>query len=70
MIYDEDVVPDGEWRSVREGFSNAGIPLSNRPSVILFYLCKRTEAAALILTTSPSSNFLHSVCLKTNGATL
>jgi hypothetical protein len=44
MIYDEDVVPDGEWRSVREGFSNAGIPLSNRPSVILFHLCKRPEA--------------------------
>jgi hypothetical protein len=38
MIFDEDVVPDGEWRFIREGFSNTGIQLSNRPSAILFHL--------------------------------
>jgi hypothetical protein len=44
MIYDEDVVPDDEWRLLRDRFSNAGIPLSNRPSAILFHLQKRKEA--------------------------
>lgn len=44
MIFNEDVVPDGEWRMIRDGFSNAGIPLSNRPSAILFHLRKRTAA--------------------------
>lgn len=44
MIFDEDVVPDGEWRLIRDGFSEAGIPLSNRPSAILFHLRKRAAA--------------------------
>ena len=44
MIFDEDVVPDGEWRLIRDGFSEAGIPLNNRPSAILFHLRKRAAA--------------------------
>lgn len=44
MIYDEGTVPDGEWRMLREGFSDAGIPIKNRPSAILFFLRKRSQA--------------------------
>lgn len=44
MIFDEAVVPDSEWRRIRDGFSEAGIPLRNRPSAILFHLRKRPEA--------------------------
>lgn len=44
MIFSEDIVADSEWRVIREGFSNAGIPLSNRPSAIIFRLRKRGEA--------------------------
>jgi hypothetical protein len=44
MIFDNDVVPDGEWRAIREGFSDAGIKLGNLPSVILFHLHKRANA--------------------------
>ena len=43
MILDNDVVPDNEWRLLRDEFSEAGIPLSNRPSAILFRLRKRGE---------------------------
>ena len=44
MIFDNDVVPDNEWQLLRHGFSEAGIPLSSRPSAILFRLRKRSEA--------------------------
>ncbi len=44
MIFDEDVVPDEEWRHIRDRFSAAGIQVSNRPSAILFHLRKRAEA--------------------------
>jgi len=44
MIFDKNVVPDGEWRSIRDGFSRAGIRLSNRPSAVLFHLRKRSDA--------------------------
>lgn len=44
MIFDGDIVPDREWRLIRDRFSHAGISVSNRPSVILFHLQKRREA--------------------------
>ncbi|SFU39315.1 toll/interleukin-1 receptor domain-containing protein [Nitrosospira multiformis] len=44
MIFDEDIVPDGEWRLIRDNFNDAGILLSNRPSAILFHLQKRSHA--------------------------
>jgi len=45
LIYDGDVVPDGEWRYIREGFAHAGVRIGNRPSCVLFQLRKRDEAA-------------------------
>jgi hypothetical protein len=44
MIFADDVVPDDEWRQIRDGFGRAGIPLTNRPSAILFQLEKRSDA--------------------------
>lgn len=43
MIFDEDVVPDDEWRLIKDGFSEAGIRINNRPLAILFHLRKRAE---------------------------
>ena len=45
LIYDGDVVPDGEWRFIREGFERAGVRIGNRPSCILFQLKKRGKAS-------------------------
>jgi hypothetical protein len=45
LIYDSNVVPDDEWRFIREGFERAGVRIGNRPSCILFQLKKRDKAA-------------------------
>lgn len=45
LIYDGGVVPDSEWRYIREGFAHAGVRIGNRPSCILFQLKKRARAA-------------------------
>lgn len=44
MIFDNDLVPDNEWRLIRDEFFEAGIPLGTNPAAILFHLRKRSEA--------------------------
>lgn len=44
LIYDGNVVPDGEWRFIREGFERVGVRIGNRPTCILFQLRKRDRA--------------------------
>lgn len=44
MIFDNAVVPDNEWRLIRNDFFEAGIPLGTNPAAILFRLRKRSEA--------------------------
>lgn len=45
MIYDEGVVPDGEWRFIRDEFAEADIPVTNRPFSIFFHLRKRENGS-------------------------
>jgi hypothetical protein len=40
IIYD-DVVPDGEWRVIRDEFNQSGIRIGSDPSAIFFHLDKR-----------------------------
>jgi len=39
----DDVVPDGEWRSIRNDFRDQGIPVSAEPFALFFHLEKRRE---------------------------
>ncbi len=41
MVFDNDVIPDGEWHVLRDNFIRSGIELGSGPSVILFCLRKR-----------------------------
>lgn len=45
MIYNEGVVPDGEWRLIRDEFEKANIPVTNRPFSIFFHLRKRNNGS-------------------------
>lgn len=36
IVYQENTIPDEEWRRLRDEFNEMGIRISNRPSVILF----------------------------------
>lgn len=43
VIYNDGLIPDGEWLSLREKFSTAGIGLGSGPSVVLFRLRKSAQ---------------------------
>jgi len=40
IIYNNDVIPDSEWRSIREEFEKMGINVGNKPFTIIFKLFK------------------------------
>lgn len=41
IVYNDNTIPDDEWRYLREHFRCGGIPLPRAPSVVLFKLKKR-----------------------------
>lgn len=43
MVYHEEVVNDEELRQMRNDFHNVGIPITNKPNILFFYLSKANE---------------------------
>lgn len=43
IIYENDIIPDGEWRYIREEFEKMGLNVGNRPFTIIFKLSKSSD---------------------------
>jgi hypothetical protein len=43
IIYENDIIPDGEWRYIREEFEKMGLNVGNKPFTIIFKLSKSPD---------------------------
>jgi TIR domain. len=43
LIFEEKVIPDEEWRTIRNEFKNSGIPISTEPTFIFFNISESKQ---------------------------